>query len=112
MKEPQFTPGPWRWWTSNSWRRLTSEATDRQRRDGGVLCPTTSRSDGHPDCIIKQEDMDLIAAAPELYGALEAFRLKPAEIVGAQAGNFILRVPTDVIARAAAALAKARGEAR
>jgi hypothetical protein len=64
-----FTPGPWRWWTSNSWRRLTSEARDRNRPDGGVLCPITLR-DGHPDCAVSEADMALIAAAPDLYEAL------------------------------------------
>lgn len=62
------TPGPWNWWTSNSFRRLSSEADGK---DGGVICPTVSRSDGHPDLIVKREDMALIAAAPELLEALQ-----------------------------------------
>ena len=63
------TPGPWKWWTSNSWRRLTSGApsvTLGDRRDGGVLCPTAHHIDHHPDLIVKQEDMDHIeACSPE-----------------------------------------------
>lgn len=68
------TPGPWRWWTSNSWRRLSSDHPDHPR-DGGVLCPTVSRSDGHPDCIVTEADMAMIAAVPDLYAALA--RLMP-----------------------------------
>jgi len=64
-----YTPGPWEWWTSNSFLRLSSEADGK---DGGVICPTVSRSDGHPDLIVKREDMALIAAAPELLEALQA----------------------------------------
>lgn len=63
-----YTPGPWKWWTSNSFLRLSSEA---DRKDGGVICPTVSRSDGHPDLIVKREDMPLIASAPELLEALQ-----------------------------------------
>lgn len=62
------TPGPWKWWTSNSFLRLSSESDGK---DGGVICPIVSRSDGHPDLIVKREDMALIAAAPELLEALE-----------------------------------------
>jgi hypothetical protein len=69
MSEPKWTPGPWRWWTSNSWRRLSSDHRDYPQ-DGGVLCPCVSRDDGHPDCIVKDADMALIAAAPDLYDAL------------------------------------------
>jgi hypothetical protein len=62
------TPGPWRWWTSNSWRRLSS---DPSGKDGDVLCPDKHPIDGHPDCCIKQEDMAHIAAAnPETVLAL------------------------------------------
>lgn len=29
-----YTPGPWKWWTSNSFLRLSSQATGK---DGGVI---------------------------------------------------------------------------
>lgn len=64
------TPGPWKWWTSNSWRRLTSHAGGRSGQDGGVLCPTVAR-DGHPDVIISEADMGLIEAAPDILAALK-----------------------------------------
>jgi hypothetical protein len=53
------TPGRWRWWTSNSWRRLTADGG----QEGGVLCPYVSRSDGHPDISVTDEDMAHIEAA-------------------------------------------------
>lgn len=63
-----WTPGPWKWWTSNSWRRL-------KRDDRGitqnVLEPYVCR-DGCPDLSVSDADMALIAAAPELFEALEA----------------------------------------
>lgn len=63
----EHTPGPWKWWTSNSWRRL-------KRDDRGitqnVLEPYVCR-DGHPDLSISDADMRLIAAAPELFAALQ-----------------------------------------
>ena len=54
---------------------------------------------------------DVIAAAPDLLEALQSFNMKEQDIVGAQAGHLILRVPMDVIAKMAAAIAKATGGA-
>jgi hypothetical protein len=47
------TPGPWTWWTSNSWRRLK---WDFRGKTINVLEPTVCR-DGQPDCIVSQGDM-------------------------------------------------------
>ncbi|MGK8932029.1 hypothetical protein ACRS85_03900 [Pluralibacter gergoviae] len=66
MEKFMGTPPPWKWWTSNSFRRLSSAD-----KDGGVICPTVQRSDGHPDLIVSKEDMALIEAAPELLGTLQ-----------------------------------------
>lgn len=68
-KALEATPGPWNWWTSNSWRRL-------KRYDRGitqnVLEPYVCR-DGHPDLSISEEDMAYIAAAsPDLILAMAA----------------------------------------
>ena len=62
------TPGPWEWWTSNSWRRLSA----RGGRDGGVLLPVVQRSDGHPDIHGLEADKALIALAPVLASDLIA----------------------------------------
>ena len=61
------TPGPWTWWTSNSWRRLKH---DNRGRTVNVLEPFVCH-DGQPDCIVSGEDMALIAAAPDLLAALK-----------------------------------------
>lgn len=94
----QHTPGPWQWWTSNSLRRLTSHAGGRSGQDGGVLHAYRCR-DGVADIAVSDADMSLIAAAPDLYEALRDM----CESGGMDDG-------TDVIAKAKAALAKARGE--
>lgn len=60
------TPGPWKWWTSNSWKRLKREAAGISTT---VLEPYVCR-DGHPDCTVSEADMHLIAAAPDLLKAL------------------------------------------
>jgi len=52
----------------------------------------------------------LIAAAPELYEALEAFNLKERDIVSGTADSLTLRVSLDTVRKAAAALAKARSD--
>jgi hypothetical protein len=74
------TPLPWRWWTSNSFRRLTGESDPRNRRDGSVLNPAVA-SDGHPDCDISAEDMalieDAVNALPQLvHLATQVSRLR------------------------------------
>lgn len=61
------TPGPWRWWTSCSYRRLSSDATGR---DGDVLRGDIQRHDGHPDVICSEADKALIAHAPADIAAL------------------------------------------
>ena len=66
MEKFMGTPPPWKWWDSNSFRRLSSA-----NKDGGVICPTVQRSDGHPDLIVSKEDMALIESAPELLEALQ-----------------------------------------
>ena len=52
------TPGPWSWWTSCSFRRLSSEAT---RRDGDVLHAVVHR-DGVGDIVGTEATKDYIAA--------------------------------------------------
>lgn len=89
MSEPKFTPGPWYaaqpeecggWWIV---------ATDPEG------CDCIDSGDGG----FEREDAHLIAAAPELYEALETCLL-----YGAMTGD------EWVTAKAEAALAKARGE--
>lgn len=64
------TPGPWRWWTSNSFRRLLS--SDPSGKDGDVLSGTIQRSDGHPDVLVSEDDASFIQHAREDVPALVA----------------------------------------
>lgn len=63
-----YTKGPWEWWTSNSFLRLSSKATGK---DGSVI-DSYVMSDGHSSLSVTYADMALIAAAPELLEALQA----------------------------------------
>lgn len=65
-EEVKHTPGPWKWWTSCSWRRLMGDVYEKERH---VLQPTNHPIDHHPDIIVTDADMRLIEAAPELLEA-------------------------------------------
>jgi hypothetical protein len=92
-----FTPGPWRWWTSNSVRRLSSDVTGKA---GDVVYAYALR-DGGADIQIKPEDAALIVEAPILYREL-------AELVQAiDDGEAVDNCWTKT---ARAALARARGD--
>lgn len=62
----EATPGPWRWWTSNSHRRLSSDATGK---DGDVVSAFRAR-DGLSILSVKDADADLIVAAVNELSAL------------------------------------------
>ena len=93
------TPGPWRWWTSCSFNRLSSDATGK---DGDVLRAVKYR-DGVAGIEGSEADMRLIAAAPDL---LEALRVAYRHIDP----NGLRRSHGKDIALIDAALAKATGE--
>lgn len=67
MSEFIGTPGPWKWFTSNSHMRLSSLTTGR---DGDVV-GAYKATDGMAVVNVKKADADLIAAAPELLEALQ-----------------------------------------
>ena len=54
------TPGKWRWWTSNSVRRLSSDATGK---DGDVLCAEMVSTPRYADIRVSDANMAYIAAA-------------------------------------------------
>jgi hypothetical protein len=93
------------WWTSCSFRRLSSAATGK---DGDVLRGVVQPSDGHPDVYLPNGGWDgpdgrLIAAAPEMAEALASLM---SEYGGTKATS-----PDDPRAIAAhAILARIRGE--
>jgi hypothetical protein len=67
MNKFMGTPYPWRWFTSNSHNRLSSEVTGK---DGDVIHAYRA-SDGMFCVNVSQRDMPVIAAAPELLEALQ-----------------------------------------
>ena len=99
MTEAKHTPGPWEWWTSCSWKRLTSkDANGRWLREGNVLCPAIA-SDGHPVLNVSEDDMALIAAAPDLLAALKV-------VAGSENWRCFAENEWDIVN---AAIAKAEG---
>jgi len=54
------TPGPWTWWTSNSFRRLSSP-----KGDGDVLCGYRSPHDGVVDIVGSDHNKNFIATVRE-----------------------------------------------
>ncbi|ECJ2965759.1 hypothetical protein FNJ14_17820 [Salmonella enterica subsp. salamae] len=96
-----YTPGPWQWWTSNSFLRLSSQDTGK---DGGVIDSYVMK-DGHSSLIVSKGDMNLIAAAPDL---LEALQL--AEKAMAEGRNVTYPEWYGVINKARAVISKALGE--
>ena len=100
----EHTPGPWTWWTSNSWLRLKH---DNRGKSINVLEPYVCK-DGQPDLTISYADMALIAAAPELLEALRRVAaLDPSAPIGEPPDpTFFIRQAQDI---ARAAIAKAEG---
>ncbi|KAA0473376.1 hypothetical protein [Klebsiella variicola] len=91
------TPGPWEWWTSNGFLRLSSKVTGK---DGGVIDSTVMR-DGHPTLVVKKEDMALIEAAPGLLEALQNM---------VEAYQYEASIDNPALLSARAEIAKALGE--
>ncbi len=90
MSEPQFTPGPWRW-------EGVELVCTRMALPVSVLNPL-KRGIG-----LRESDAALIAAAPDLYVALEA-------AMSVRLGTLKIRDGLKIIEQAHAALARARGE--
>ena len=99
----KHTPGPWKWWTSNSFRRLSGP----DGKDGAVLCPTVSRSDGNPDLIVSKHDMALIESAPDLLEALEDCLYRIECTISKCEASLL---DTETAKKARATIAKAKGE--
>ena len=99
------TPGPWEWWTSNSWRRLRSNPANG--RDAGVIVPFVA-PDGHPDLEVSAADMSLIAAAPDLLALAKQYASECSECSGT--GRFwVVNRPCPACADIRAVIAKAEG---
>lgn len=64
----EATAGPWIWWSSNSWLRLSSE----RGGDGDVLHPTVNPIDHHPSLTCKPSDRLFISEARTIVPRLLA----------------------------------------
>ncbi|ECG6622818.1 hypothetical protein NVT07_004356 [Salmonella enterica] len=91
------TPGPWEWWTSNSFLRLSSKTTGR---DGDVI-DSFGMSDGATSLSVKADDMALIAAAPDLLESLQNM---------VEAYQHEASIDNPALLSARAAISKALGE--
>lgn len=78
------TPGPWSWWTSNSVRRLSSDATGK---DGDVLDAHMHPSGRHADVSVSEADAAFIAASRADVPRLLA-RVRQAETRAAHGEHF------------------------
>lgn len=58
------TPLPWRWWTSNSMRRLSSDPTGK----AGDVAHAFRAADGVPDIAIREADMAAIETGVNAIG--------------------------------------------
>lgn len=99
----KHTPGPWQWWTSNSFLRLSSQATGK---DGDVI-DSCKMSDGATSLSVKVADMHLIAAAPDLLNELQRLRDYVINICGVDDGDCDSEHP---LMSSKAAISKALGE--
>ncbi|TQC75582.1 hypothetical protein [Pantoea dispersa] len=97
------TPGEWRWFTSNSHKRLSSVLSGK---DGDVLYAYND-STGFPMVGCAENDMALIAAAPELLEALQWAMTKIGPYTQRTNSN---QAHCDQIDKANAAIAKALGK--
>lgn len=94
MSDTKFTPGPW---------RIDDCGDVRSMEDGEVIAVVLSDTD-------EFKTANLIAAAPELYGALEAF-IDAESVTGDQSISLQAydKAMEEAFQKAMKALAKARG---
>jgi hypothetical protein len=93
---PKWTPGPWKVWAMQVCSAALAHGGDKKQMDDSDVVANTYQRDENGKYITC--DAHLIAAAPELYSALEAFT------------DGTTRDWTNRMANARKALAKARGE--
>jgi hypothetical protein len=102
VTETRFTPGPW-WFARGYPNAYDVGAGDE------VICALPTRS---ADGLVTQAQIDarLIAAAPEMYAALEAVLQECCLVQRHWGENANGRAATEAETAAHAALARARGE--
>lgn len=97
-------------WTKGPWRRGWVERGDGTPIEDQAVVYAGENGQIDIEGDDAQANADLIAAAPLMAEALEAFNLKPDAIVGGTADHLVVRLPLTAISQAAAALKAARGE--
>lgn len=124
MSKPSFTPGPWRHSTTSNIGNLIEGPTGKKLYEGddgfrGIATvqpciASTFYADQEENC---KANINLIAASPELYEALERIQKEMAKYVQVaneiginDADGFYLGHAMEVERQAREALAKARGE--
>lgn len=109
MSKPKFTPGPWKWKDDDYSRLISTKPEPDNFSSTGFSFSTVLRpdftvdgycDDGDPYVDISEANANLIAAAPDLYYALD----KLFEVVTGD-------IPMGLSQVVYEALAKARGEA-
>ena len=105
MSKPKFTPGPWRYSTPGCEDMDTKIWLDNNRMIGEVRgWGWLEKAHGNQAIAVQTANGQLMAAAPELYEALERMTRLLRE-------NYQLDdLAEQVIAKAQAALKKARGK--
>ncbi|MDH1085339.1 hypothetical protein N5C79_02390 [Pantoea brenneri] len=99
------TPAPWKWFTSNSHKRLSSVLSGK---DGDVLYAYND-STGFPMIDCNERDMALIAAAPELLETCLRMR-NQLYAAGYEAEAGSMHPTKCLLAQVEAAIAKALGQ--
>lgn len=97
--KPAWTEGPW---TIVPRNRL-SQMIGSNSGNNGIWVAEAKGGDS-------EANAHLIAAAPDLYEALEAFNLTKEQIVSGSADSLTVKIPLSVIRKAATAPSRARGE--
>lgn len=109
------TPGPWEWQTPMGEHCPWIVQAGKQAYEWEPIATLGDCTEDGPSPRSKafqrvQADARLIAAAPDLLAALQAFNVTEANIVSGTADTLTIRVPIAVIQQAASAIAKALGQ--
>lgn len=98
-----FTPGPWEVGPVDD-TVVTHIGADGVRYEVAAIDGDYNDPDTWP---IMEANARLIAAAPDMLAALQAFNLKEEWIVSGSADSLTLRIPIAVLQQAAEAVSKA-----
>ena len=106
MREARWTPGPWSALETPEGREFEVHDPEGAYICGVSFCP---EGDG-PSYSVARAEARLIAAAPDLYAALDLFVSEYVDFVESGDAGFWDAEAEDKVKLARAALARARGE--